>query len=64
MNLSEDFKFKKGANILDPESLVELPRPGEGRANDAGDLAFAFVTKFSISERKYVQNVSFLHTYF
>ena len=54
MNMTKDFEFVTGSDILDPETFVELPRPGEGRANEAGDLVFVASSKFSVSERRCV----------
>ena len=54
MSLVEEFEFKSDPKTLDPKAFVELSRPGEGHANEAGDLAFVTVSKFSISERRCV----------
>lgn len=52
MQLEQDFEFKSGPNIFTPKDLLELPRPGEGHANEAGDLVFVAVSRFSVTERK------------
>ena len=34
--------------------LVELARPGDGVANDAGDLILISLSKYSVKEKKFV----------
>ncbi|CAE6421504.1 unnamed protein product [Rhizoctonia solani] len=36
-----DFKFVEGKHILSPKTMLELPRPGNGVANSAGDLTLS-----------------------
>ena len=53
-----EFVLKEGATVFTPKDLVELPRPGEGVANDAGDLVLVPVSKYT--ERKKFVLVFFL----
>lgn len=48
---NDTFAFKEGADILSPKSLLELSRPGEAVANDAGDLVFVPVSKHSFQDK-------------
>ncbi|KDQ16985.1 hypothetical protein BOTBODRAFT_64483 [Botryobasidium botryosum FD-172 SS1] len=47
-----DFELKEGQNTFAPRDLVELPRPGAGVANTAGDLVLISVSKYSLKEKK------------
>lgn len=49
---SDDFEFKKGADVFAPRDLVELPRPGEGVPNAAGDLVLVSVSTQSFKANK------------
>ena len=44
--------FKEGADIFSPKDLVQLPRPGTGTANEAGDLVFVPVAKYNLKDKK------------
>ncbi len=48
-----DFELKTGKDRFSPKDLIELPRPGVGQANAAGDLVLASVSKYSFEEKKY-----------
>ena len=49
---SDDFEFKKGEDVFTPHDLVELPRPGEGVPNAAGDLVLVSVSTYSFKTDK------------
>lgn len=51
-NMSKPFAFKAGNDRFTPQDLVELPRPGAGVANAAGDLVLVPVSKYSFSDKK------------
>lgn len=44
--------FKQGPDVLSPRDMLELPRPGSGVANAAGDLAFVSISKHSFGDKK------------
>jgi len=44
--------FKQGPDVLSPRDMLELPRPGSGVANTAGDLAFVSISKHSFADKK------------
>lgn len=48
-----DFELKTGKDRFSPKDLIELHRPGAGKANTAGDLVLASVSKYSFEENKY-----------
>ena len=48
----EDFTFKTAKGLFSPQDLVELPRPGAGVANPAGDIVFVSVSKYSFKEKE------------
>ena len=48
----EDFAFKTAKGLFSPQDLVELPRPGAGIANPAGDIVFVPVSKYSFKEKE------------
>jgi hypothetical protein len=52
--INHDFKLKEGKHILSPKNMLELPRPGAGTVNEAGDLVLVPVSKYSFEESKYV----------
>ncbi|KAI5123133.1 hypothetical protein M0805_000836 [Coniferiporia weirii] len=49
---SDDFAFKTGSDIFSPKDLVELPRPGAGIANAAGDLVIVPVSTYTFKDKK------------
>ena len=49
---SDDFEFKKGEDVFTPHDLVELPRPGEGVPNAAGDLVLVSMSTYSFKTDK------------
>lgn len=53
MSTISDFELKTGQDRFSPKDLIELDRPGAGKANAAGDLVLAFVSKYSFEETKY-----------
>ena len=48
----DKFELKSGSSVFSPRDLIELPRPGTGIANPAGDLAFVQVSQHSFTENK------------
>jgi hypothetical protein len=48
----EDFRISEGQGLFTPRDLLSLPRPGDGTANGAGDLAFVDVSQYSFPEKK------------
>jgi hypothetical protein len=53
MSTIRDFELKTGKDRFSPKDLIELSRPGVGKANAAGDLVLASVSKYSFEEKKY-----------
>jgi hypothetical protein len=53
MSTVTDFELKTGKDRFSPQDLIELHRPNAGRANVAGDLVLASVSKYSFEENKY-----------
>ena len=51
-DMSKDFAFKTGNDRFTPQDLVELPRPGAGIANPAGDLVLVSISKYSFADKK------------
>ena len=47
-----EFNLKTGDDRFTPKDLIELPRPGAGQANAAGDLVFASVSRYSFNDKK------------
>jgi len=52
MSTSREFSFKAGHDEFTPKDLIELPRPNVGKANAAGDLVLASVSKYSFADKK------------
>ncbi|KAF5372283.1 hypothetical protein D9757_009637 [Collybiopsis confluens] len=52
MSAQRLFEFKEGADLFSPKDLVELGRPGEGAANQAGDFVLIPYSKYSFEEKK------------
>jgi hypothetical protein len=52
MSTSREFNFKAGNDRFTPKDLIELARPGTGKANVAGDLVLASVSKYSFADKK------------
>jgi hypothetical protein len=52
MSTIREFSFKAGNDRLTPKDLIELPRPDVGKANPAGDLVLASVSKYSFADKK------------
>ncbi|KAH9969542.1 alpha/beta-hydrolase [Russula dissimulans] len=48
----KEFSFKTGNDRFTPQDLIELPRPDIGKANAAGDLVLASVSKHSFADKK------------
>ena len=44
--------FKEAAGVFSPKDLVQLPRPGTGTANEAGDLLFVPIAQYSLKDNK------------
>jgi hypothetical protein len=53
MSTISDFELKTGEDRFSPKDLIELHRPGAGKANAAGDLVLASVSKYSFEVDKY-----------
>lgn len=49
---SLDSVFKEGADVFSPKDLVQLPRPGTGTANEAGDLVFVPIAQYCLKDKK------------
>lgn len=49
------FAFKEDPDRFTPRDLVELGRPGTGKANDAGDLIMVSYSQFNLSSKESVQ---------
>lgn len=45
-----DFKLIEGEHVLSPKTMLELPRPGNGMANEAGDLSLVPVTQHTLGK--------------
>lgn len=52
MSTIREFSFKAGNDRFTPKDLIELPRPDVGKANPAGDLVLASVSKYSFADKK------------
>jgi hypothetical protein len=52
MSTIGDFELKTGKDRFSPKDLIELHRPSAGKANVAGDLVLASVSKYSFEENK------------
>jgi len=52
MSTIREFSFKAGNDTFTPKDLIELPRPDVGKANPAGDLVLASVSKYSFADKK------------
>lgn len=50
--VQSNFSLVEGKHVLSPKKMLELPRPGTGFANLAGDLALATVRQYSFDEDK------------
>jgi hypothetical protein len=50
--LNASFAFKEGSDVFAPKDMLELPRPGQGVVNSAGDLVLIPVSTFSFEEKK------------
>jgi len=48
-----DFTLKEGADVLSPQDMLTLPRPGAPLPNDIGDLALVPISTYSFQDRKY-----------
>lgn len=48
----ENFKWIEGDDIFTPLDLVQLPRPGAGVANGAGDLVLVPVSEYSVKDKE------------
>jgi hypothetical protein len=46
------FNLKTGKDRFSPKDLIELPRPDAGKANAAGDLVLASLSKYSFEDKK------------
>ncbi|TBU27033.1 Alpha/Beta hydrolase protein [Dichomitus squalens] len=44
--------FKDSPDVFSPIDLVQLPRPGTGTANEAGDLVFVPVSQYTLRNKK------------
>ncbi len=44
--------FKEAADVFSPKDLVQLPRPGTGTANEAGDLLFVPIAQYNLKDNK------------
>ncbi|KAJ1303239.1 hypothetical protein OPQ81_011437 [Rhizoctonia solani] len=49
-NARSDFKLVEGKHVLSPKTMLELPRPGSGVANSAGDLSLVSVSQYKFDE--------------
>jgi len=49
---TKEFTFKTGNDRFTPQNLIELPRPDSGKANAAGDLVLASISKYSFADEK------------
>ena len=52
MSEAKAFSFKSGNGRFTPQDLVELPRPGAGVANAAGDFVLVPVSGYSFADKK------------
>ncbi|KIJ64627.1 hypothetical protein HYDPIDRAFT_112010 [Hydnomerulius pinastri MD-312] len=52
MSPSKEFSLKSSPDVLSPQDMLSLPRPGAPVANAAGDLALISVSKYSFDDRK------------
>ena len=52
MSTRTEFRFKSDRDRFTPKNLIELPRPGAGTANAAGDLVLVPVSKYSFADKK------------
>ncbi|KAF8713356.1 Alpha beta-hydrolase, partial [Rhizoctonia solani] len=47
-----DFRLVEGKHILSPKTMLELPRPGNGVANSAGDLTLVPLSQYGFDENR------------
>jgi hypothetical protein len=47
-----EFNLKTGNDRFSPKDLVELPRPGAGQANAAGDLVLVSASRYSFEDKE------------
>ncbi|KAI9510583.1 alpha/beta-hydrolase [Russula earlei] len=52
MSTNKEFVLRTGNGRFTPQNLIELPRPDAGKANAAGDLILASVSKYSFADKK------------
>ena len=50
--MSAEFSLKASPDILSPQDMLTLPRPGAPIPNPAGDLALIPVSTYSFDDRK------------
>ncbi|KAJ3574733.1 hypothetical protein NP233_g1569 [Leucocoprinus birnbaumii] len=50
--MNNNFAFKEGPDRFSPKDLVQLERPSAAVPNQAGDLAFLTVSKYSFEDKK------------
>ncbi|KIJ17964.1 Merops: S09.UPW [Paxillus involutus ATCC 200175] len=50
--MTREFALKSSPDVLSPQDMLSLPRPGAPIPNPAGDLAFISVSKYSFDDRK------------
>ena len=48
------FELRSGSDILSPQDMLSLPRPGNPLANTDGDLALIPLSQYSFDDRKRV----------
>jgi hypothetical protein len=53
MSTISDFELKTGKDRFSPKDLIELHRPSAGKANTAGDLVLASVSRYSFESKRY-----------
>lgn len=46
------FELKHGPDVFTPADMLELPRPGTGVPNAAGDLFLVAASKYSFTDKK------------
>lgn len=51
-NMTSDFSFKERSEVLTPNDLISLPRPGAGVSNIAGDFLFVPVAQYDSKSNK------------
>ncbi|KAF8842149.1 alpha beta-hydrolase [Paxillus ammoniavirescens] len=50
--MTREFALKSSPDVLSPQDMLSLPRPGAPIPNPAGDLAFISVSKYSFDDHK------------